>query len=135
MGQVSLSGALIVGPPSAGDGFPASLYNTPLSTLQSPKQAAVATGVVTRQLNSPNSFTALQGVGSTDTVTHGDTIYFKCNGQVSIRLTFDDGNGGSTTAVIPVMGLYFAEIQTGKYLKLLEAQGSASIEYMISGQS
>lgn len=135
MGQLSLSGALVGGPPTAGDGFPASLFNTPISTLSSPKSFQVASGVISRLLNSPSSYVTLQGVGSADTVTHGDFLYFKCDGQILLRLTFDDGVGGSTTAVLPLMGLHVAEYQTAKFLKLLEAQGSARVEYFISGQS
>lgn len=135
MGQISLSGALQAGPPTAGEGvFPGALLNVALALSTSPKQFGVATGVLTRQLASPSSFVTLDGVGAAATVTHGDTLYLKASGAIDLRFTLDDGSGGSS--VVVVTGRFFLiEFDTVKFLKLLEAKGSATVEYFVSGQS
>lgn len=135
MAQVSISGAITGGPPVAGEGFPASLFNTSLAFLINPKGFSVGTGILARQLNSPSGFATLTGVGASDTVTHGDTLYFKCNGAVTLRLTQDDGIGGSAVHDIDVQGLVVLEFPSTKYLKSMSAQGSCQIEYFVSGQS
>lgn len=135
MGMVTVSGALLAGPPSAGEGFPAMLANAPLSLINSPKQMGVATGVLSRLVNQPSpAFGPLQGVGPTDTVTAGDLLYLKCDGLLILRVTTDDGSGGSVVELNPVHGLYVREFSTVRALKLLEVQGVARCEYFISGQ-
>jgi hypothetical protein len=135
LGQISLSGAFTAGPPTAGEGtFPGALLNVPLSLTTTPKQYGVATGVLTRLLASPSSFVTLDGVGAAATVTKGDTLYLKSSGSIDLQLTLDDGVGGSTTAVVTGR-LFIIEFDTVKFLKLLEAKGSATVEYFVSGQS
>lgn len=134
MGQIDLQGALIGGPPSGGDTFPASTFSVPLRMRTTPKGFGVATGVLTRLVASPAAFVALSGVGSGDTVTQADVLYFKPSGPVDLRLTTDDGVGGNVVAVVPIDGITMIEFPTSKFLKLLEVQGSATVEYFASGQ-
>jgi hypothetical protein len=135
VGTVNLSGSVIAGPPTAGEGFPAALTTVPLSFRSNPKSFGVASGVLTRQLNSSNAFVPLQGVGPTDTVTKADTLYLKSNGRIDLRLSIDDGSNGLDLRVITIDGLVVLEFDSSRSLKLLEAQGSATLEYFLSGQS
>jgi hypothetical protein len=93
-----------------------------------------ATGILSYQVNAPSVYQTLEGVGVGRTVTRGNFLYFKCNTQLSLRLTTDDGVGGSVVSVVPVYGLVVLEIDDAKYLKLLEVLGSGLVEYLVSGQ-
>jgi hypothetical protein len=136
MGEIALSGALSGGPPAgAGATFPSARFNVELSTRETKKQFGVATGVLTRVLSSPSAFVTLDGVGAAATVTQGDFLYFKCDGQLDLRLTQDDGASGTTVQVVPVHGIVILEFPSTKALELLEAQGSGKIEYLVSGQT
>lgn len=105
----------------------------PLRFRENTKGFSVATGVLTRKLNSVGSFVALQGVGATDTVTKGTFLYFKSDALIELRLTTDDGVGGSVVAIIPPSGFVMLELDATKFLKLLEARGVASLEYFVCG--
>jgi len=134
MGQISISGALEGGPPAGAETFPASKFLTPLSLRESAKQFGVATGVLTRNLQvAAPAFATLDGVGPAATVTQGDFLYFKCDGQLVLRLTTDDGGGGQDVQTVPVHGLAVLEFPTTRPLELLEAQGTGKIEYLVSG--
>lgn len=137
MGRINVSGVVEGGPENAGSAtFPAATFTSPLALLASAgKQFGVATGVLTRTLNSPSAYVTLDGVGPSATVTQGDTLYLKTDGQMQLRLTNDDGAGGTTQAVVPVHGLVVLEFPSTKALELLEAQGSGKIEYLVSGPS
>lgn len=134
MGTIELSGNLTVGPASSASGtFPALQASVGLSTTPSPKQMVVSTGVMSRILNAP-SFATLSGVGASDTVTKGDTLYFRTNAPMELRLTFVDPDGGSDiVSVVPIYGLGFLEFPPTGTLKLLEAKGNGQIEYLVSG--
>lgn len=134
MGQLDLQGALIGGPPTGGDVFPASTFAVPLRLRTIPKGFGVATGVLTRQVNSPSVFTTLSGIGANDTVTQADVLYFKASGPVALQLTTDDGLGGDIVATLSCDGLVLMEFPTSNFLKGLEVRGSATVEYFASGQ-
>lgn len=137
MGQVTITGSLEAGPPGASEAFPGMRASAPVSTRQSPKTFAVATGVLSRSVNvaSP-AWGVLQGVGATDTVTKGDTLYLKVDQLVFIRMTVGDGAGGQTVLdPVPVAGVFIMEFDSSsRSLELLEVQGTARIEYFVSGQ-
>lgn len=137
MGQVSLSGVLTAGPTGTGDAvFPAATFTTPLGLLNgTAKQFGVATGILTRNLNSTGAFVTLDGVGAAATVTQGSFLYFKADGAIDLRITTDDGAGGQDVVVVPVHGLAILEFSTTKPLELLEAQGAARLEYLVAGQT
>jgi hypothetical protein len=95
VGQVDLSGSLVIGPTGGGDGaFPTSQDHVSLATTPSPKPSQVASGTISRTLNSPSAYVELSGVGTDDTVTRGDFLYFRADGPVMLRLTFNDPAGG-----------------------------------------
>lgn len=135
MGVLKLSGNLSAGPQSASEGFPAAMFSAPIFPRENQRSFGVATGIVTRQLASPGAFAALQGVGATDTVKNGDFLYMKSNAQIDVRMTIDNGAGGSDLRIVTVHGLVILEFSTARPLKLLEAQGTAVLEYFVSGQS
>jgi hypothetical protein len=133
MGQINVTGALVAGPPASGEVFPGASSNIPLSLASNPKIAGVMTGCLTRLIASPGGFVTLSGVGATDTVTHGDTLYLKCDAELSVRLTQDDGLGGNVVSTLFLSGANLLEFSPTKFLKLLEVKGTATIEYFVSG--
>tara|TARA_Y100000034_G_C6819181_1_gene368767 strand:+ start:274 stop:462 length:189 start_codon:yes stop_codon:yes gene_type:complete len=60
-------------------------------------------------------------------------LYFKSDAPLTLRLTTDDGAGGDVVAVVPIHGLAIMEFNSTNFLKTLEAQGTAKVEYFLSG--
>lgn len=136
MGQLNLSGALIGGPPSGGETFPGATFSVPLRLRTDPKGFNSATGVLQRQIaTAPGVYVTFGEVGTGASVPKANTLYMKSNGPVLVRLTTDDGLGGSVVAIVPLNGAMLVEFDDTKFLKLLEASGSALVEYFASGQS
>lgn len=137
MGQLSLEGSLVGGPASVTDSsFPASLFQVSLGFADGKnKQFNNASGVLTRTLASPGAFVVLSGVGSTDTVVQGTALYFKCNSDMLLEVTTDDGVGGSVVAVLPVRGVVVLEVTDLKFIKGLRCKGSGPVEYLVAGPS
>jgi len=136
MGQLNLSGSLIGGPPTGGETFPAASFTVPLRLRTDPKGFNAATGVLTQQISTAvGVYATLAPIGSGGVVTKADTLYFKSNGPVLVRITTDDGVGGSVVAIVPCDGLMMLEPGSLKYIKLVEVSGNALIEYFASGQS
>ncbi len=134
MGVLRLAGSIDAGPPSStSESFPASSFSVPLRFRENTKGFSVATGVLTRNLASPGAFVALQGVGPTDSVTKGTFLYLKSDALIDVRVTTDDGVGGSVLAIIPPSGFVLLELDATKFLKLLEAKGTARLEYFVCG--
>lgn len=122
------------GPPAGGETFPGTTFAAPLLLRTNPKGFNCATGILQRQIaTNVGVYATLSGVGATDTVTKGNTLYLKTNSTLLVRLTTDDGVGGSVTAVIPVSGFCMLEFDDSKYLKLVEVSGSALLEYFVCG--
>lgn len=137
MGQLAIGGNLTAGPPDGvSTGFPGLRLTIPLLFLQGASGMAynVATGILQRNLNSPNAFADLQGVGADDTVTKGSFLYLKASTDLIVRITTDDGVGGDVEAEIPVSGgPLLLPFQASKFLKALAAKGSGTLEYFVCG--
>lgn len=138
MGQIVVQGTLTAGPVTVGAGFPQATFTTLLQTQVTPKAYSAGSGIMQRQIAvaSP-TWQALQGVGPSDAVQRGDTLYLKCNAALLVRLSTQDPLaplGPPIVQEIPVSGLLFIEFPPGSPLVLLEAQGSATVEYAITGQ-
>lgn len=135
MGQLVISGTLTIGPSACGTGvFPTSTDTVTLDTTPSPKTSIVASGTISRYVTSPSSYVTLSGVGATDTVTKGDTLFFRCDAAVKLRFVQADPAGGSDiTSVINVQGMLLQEFPLTGYLKTLEVMGTARLEYAFSG--
>jgi hypothetical protein len=135
VGQSVLDGTIVMGPASGGSGtFPSSVDTMQLELNPSTKQFGAATGTVQRPLNSPSAYVTLSGVGTTDTVQRCDTVCIRTDSPIKVRLTFLDPDGGADiVSIIPVQGVLLLEPPTSGYVKLVEAKGSARIEYMAAG--
>ena len=138
MGQIVISGTYQGGPVQVGAGFPQAVYTTPLQTSVSPKPFSSGSGVMQRRVAvaSPG-YVVLQGVGPGDAVERGDLLYLRCDAQLYLRLSNQDPLnplGPPIVVVVPVSGLVILEFPASSPLVLLEAQGSATVEYAITGQ-
>lgn len=135
MGQLSLEGSLTGGPPSVSDSsFPASTFLVSLGFAEGKtKQFDAASGVLTRTLNSPSAFAPLSGIGSTDSVTAGTALYFKCNSPMVLQITYDDGVGNPVVSTVPVAGVLVLEAPDLMFIKSLACKGVGPVEYLVSG--
>lgn len=133
MTQLKLSGSLIAGPPTVTDGtFPSMTASAPITTKENPKTYQRATGILRRV----ETFVAFTDLGEPGQVVNQATfLYFRSDSPVELRLTTDDGVGGNEVAIVPVDGLCMLEFDATQFLKLLEMNGSATIEYFLSGPS
>lgn len=138
MGNVAVTGTILGGPPQIGSGFPQAIFTTTLATTPNPKPFSAATGVLTRRVAQAGpGFLTLSGVGALDTVVRGDFLYLRCDSQLLLRLTQTDPlnpSGDPLVRELYVSGLVVLEFPPSSPLVLLEAQGSATIEYAITGQ-
>jgi len=131
--SIVLSGTLVKGPLGAGDcAFPAGTTTIPFSSYPIQKNAAASFSAA-KQVDSPSAFAALDGVGTSETVTQGNFLFLRTTSPFQLRLTTKADSGPDVVAVIPVQGLAIIEFPTGNYLLLLEAKGSGTIEYVVSG--
>ena len=139
MGTLVLDGTITSGPGSACDTgvTPASTDTIPLSTLRSPKPWQVVAGPSSRNLISAyGTFTTLSGVGTGDSVTQATFLYVRASAPVQLRLTMANLAGGAdVVSVVQVQGPLVQEFPDAGYLKLLEASGAATLEWMASGNS
>ncbi len=130
---VTLKGTLLAGPPKAScSKFPGALVSSEFE-LRPPNKVAAVTTYHVRNLNSAGSYSGLDGVGSGETVTQATFLWLRIETEMLVRLTFDDGSGGSVVSVLQVGGLLVLEIPPSKFLKLLEAQGVGVVEWFASG--
>lgn len=137
MGQLVLSGSLTAGPAIVTDTtFPGAVSTVSLTSTPEPKPSQVCSGVKARNVNSPNAFIALSGVGPTDDVTQGDTLYFRCRSPMQIRVTFANPlvPMSPLVSVLPVNGTVLLEVPQNQYITLVEVQGVGQVEYLASGQ-
>lgn len=134
MSQLTISGALIAGPSVSGsDTFPASQFSVPLKTSGSPKLFNVGTGVMVQTLNSPSSLAVLAGVGAQAPVTRGDFLYLRTDSKIDLELTQEDGSSGTLVRVVSVHGLVMLEFPVNFRLTAMRAQGTARLEYVVTG--
>lgn len=134
-GQLDVSGTLIAGPPNATDTtFPSMQASASIHTTPTPKGWQVCTGVLSRTINSPSSYVTLDGIGAAKTVTAADFLYLRSNTKLKVRITQVDGIG-TLVGERYVSGLLIHEAPSDCAITLVEVQGSATIEYLASGQS
>lgn len=134
-GIIDLSGTLIAGPQTVVDStFPSMQSTVGLHTSPSPKGWNVCTGVLSRNINSPSAYVALEGVGATATVVNADFLYLRSNGTLKLRITQTDGLGTLLSEQY-FSGLKVIELPSTNCAVLVEVKGTATIEYLASGQS
>lgn len=132
---MKLEGSLIGGPPSVCEGsFPSSQFLVQLGFANGcAKQWEAATGVLTRNLQSPSALVALSGVGAGDTVTAGRVLYFKTNAEMLLEVTFHPSSGPDYVSLIPVRGPVVLETPDNSYIVGLRCQGTGPLEYLVAG--
>lgn len=136
MSSVTISGSISLSEDCGCDS--ASDLSVELASACGAIPAPVHTGLCKRTVavTSP-TWLALGEVGATRTVTHGQFLFLKTNAAISIRCTVDDGSGGDRLFIVDVDNAapFTLAFPPAKYLKLLEVQGSATIQFLVSGQS
>lgn len=137
MASLTLSGSLSFGELCGPCNSPGDL-SIPLTSTCNGIPAGCAPFVPLRRVSvTPPSWLALGEVGPTASVTKGLFLYMRTDSPISIRMTVDDGAGGSVLQVIDLDSPmpFMKSFPTAKFLKLLEVQGSATITYLVSGSS
>lgn len=131
---VQLQGRLTLGPssPVTDTTFPGGSTAIQFSLRPSQKQAPLSTGAMVRSVSSPSSYVQLDGVGTGETITQANTLFVHTTIPMLLRLTTYSGSG-DVVSVIPIDGVFIAEFDKSKYLKLVEIQGSGIVEWLISG--
>lgn len=132
MAHVVLSGTIVAGPATAGDSvLPKGVATIDLATSPDPKSAAVY--LKGNRAFASGAFADTGWVGTGKDVVSGNLLFIKADGEMSFRLTTDDGLGGNVVSVVPVDGSLLVEFPSTKFLKLVEALGTANVEYIVSG--
>jgi len=134
--QVTTSGAQVVGGPQASGGgsFPTGVKTIQLPFNPDPLGYSVETGDVL-QLQSPSAFVTVPGVGAAPgPVTQGLALLLSVNVPIKVRMTMADPGGGSDiVSIVPLNGPMLIQFPPNGYLKLLELEGSATVEYHVWG--
>ena len=130
MSYIRLSGTLESGPSS---GPLSSSFVTSLAFACERKAFLNASGVLQRRLESPNAYVSLSAVGDDADVPTANLLYMKSESEMLVRLTLQDGVGGSETVVLPLHGLLVYETQSERKITQVEVQGSGLLEYFASG--
>jgi hypothetical protein len=131
--KLQLEGTLTIGPPCAVEccsGVDAAEATLPVCVKL---DAAAVVGTITRTVASPASFITLSGIGASDAVTQGSFLYVVTDSEMTLRITCDDGAGGTALELIPVHGLFARQFPATKPLELLEVRGSGRITYAACG--
>ncbi len=134
MGEVvQVSGQLVAGPSSAGEGgFPAGVTNLPFTLYPAERPYGVATGGMKRIIaTSAGVYVTLDGVPGT--VTKATFIYLRTIAPMLLRITRVQPAAADVVFVLPVSGLYVQEFDPTRYVTLLELSGSGTVEYFVSG--
>lgn len=133
MARLQLEGTLTIGPPCAVEccgGVDGAETTLPVCVKV---EATAVVGAITRTLASPGSFVTLSGIGASDAVTQGSFLYVMTDAAMTLRITCDDGAGGTALELIPVQGLFVRQFDPTKPLELLEVRGSGRITYAACG--
>src|SRR4051812_23908363 len=131
MGELSLSGRLLAGPPRGGGTFPPSSNAGPISLYSPPEGGSACSGALPPTLNRPDAIVPLPALNASGDVVQGDTLYLKSDGRVILRIVQDDGSGVTTaTFDLPVSGLVILEFPAAKPILGISVKGTARIEYL-----
>lgn len=126
MGTVNVSGSLICGPSSGSESFPSSQFVAQLQLSSSPKGFQTASGMLTRTFTDANSYVA---VGDVPRINF---LYARSEGDFSLRLTQEDGDGGSIQRTLWIRGLCVLEFPD-QMATLIEIASASRVEFFISG--
>lgn len=134
MGTLTLSGSLTAGPSAAVDNqFPSGVTSVPFGLNPGNKPYNVDTGRNVANVLSPSAYAALGGIGTLGPVTQAVTLYLRTTTPLTIRLTTAVPSSADLLSVLPLNGILILEFPSDHYLKLVEVQGSGTVEYYVSG--
>ncbi len=130
--QAQLSGTLTVSPASTGESqFPSGVTSIAFNLNPAQKSFNVGTGGQPINVNSPNAFIAIPGIGAAPgPVTQASLLYFRSNVPMRIRLTY---SGDATPYVSYVNGLLIVEVDPTFPVTKVEVQGAGTLEYFVVG--
>lgn len=132
---VQLTAQLTVGPATTVDDScvpTATSIVAPIQLTPAQRSAVVSTGIARRVVDSASAFVSLSGVGATDTVTQATFLYVRTSAAISLRVTFE-GATDDVVSVIPVFGTLLLEPDPAQYVKGIEVQGVATVEWLATG--
>lgn len=133
-GIVTLEGSLSGGPPLAvADEFAGAQFATQLRLSVSPKSYTNASGILARTFTNPSVYVTLGVVGADREVPKANFLYFRAPGDFGLRITQDDGLGGSVVHTSQHTGLYLAEFPASKLVTQVEIAANGQVEYFASG--
>ncbi len=128
---VAFQGTLLAGPPKSTCGkFPGGLTQLEFE-LRPPNKRAAVSAYHVREVNSASSFAVLDGIGSGEAVTQATFLYVRTS--TSMVLRFTTAGSPDVVAAVPIDGMCAFEFPVGSYLKMVEVQGSGTLEYFASG--
>jgi hypothetical protein len=126
--SLQFNGALILGPPSAGDcGFSDGTFSQSFGFTE----PAAVSAQHTKNVNSPSAFVALDGIGVT--VTQATFFFLKTTSVFIVRITYKPLSGPDVVSTIPVMGPMLVKTPVDQYIKLVEVQGTGAVSYLATG--
>lgn len=126
--SLQFNGALILGPPSAGDcGFSDGTFSQSFGFTE----PAAVSAQHTKNVNSPSAFVALDGIGVT--VTQATFFFLKTTSVFIVRITYKPISGPDVVSTIPVMGPMLVKTPVDQYIKLVEVQGTGAVSYLATG--
>lgn len=125
--SLELQGSIVSGP-SSDCSLPGATVN--LTFEETPSAAMSAYG--SKTVASPSSYVTLPGLGTGSLVTQGTVLYIRTRDNMKFRLTMYD-SGGDVTSVVYLQGPALWRFPASNYLKLLEVQGSGTVEYFVAG--
>jgi hypothetical protein len=128
---VQFSGTIVSSPGAAADcSFPAAVTQIQFSGGQS--LIANVSSLNAKAVNSPSAYVQLDGLGVGETVTQGTFLYLRSNTAMVLRMT--TFGAPDLVAEIPIQGTVIYQFPQAAYLKLLEAKGVGTVEYLVAGQ-
>lgn len=130
MSSLQFNGALILGPPLAGDcGFSDGTFSQSFGFTE----PVAVSAQHTKNVNSPSAFVALDGIGSSGTVTRATFLFLKTASVFIVRITYTPISGPDVVSTIPVMGPMLVKTPVDQYIKLVEVQGTGAVSYLATG--
>lgn len=131
MGTLNLSGSIVIGAQGAGDCSGSGTTNISFGATPAQLSAPVSAYNVLN-VNSPNSFQALPGIGSTSAVTQGGFLFIRTKAAMMLRLVYYTGSG-NVTVDVPVCGPFIWQVPSSNYLVSASIQGTGQVEVLVSG--
>lgn len=129
--SLSLEGNMVLGPQNVCEGGgPQGVLNMPFSIGACACVPAPNSASYTKKLAAA-TFVTLPGIGASDAMANCKFLFVRTDASLKLRLT----QFGGTAQTLDVNGLCILQFPSDKALVLLEALGTATIEYVAVGDS